>query len=637
MKTRTISILLLYFFVAFSIKTANAQDKKPEAIPDFYNVVAWVRYPFEPILNDIVDLGHAARIFQVVSSPNSTVTFNDSMIHYQSSLGFYGIDTIRYRIKDQQNGLISDLAKITINVSNHAFDSLDINNIRLSVNPTGSLFNSFYPYVNDFTYEFPKGSQSYTFASMGLNLAGINSGVTEYISGSTYLYEGMDFYPGPVTSSEYHNKDLDSAWMKVWKLSKAELQIHIQNYNKNGYEMPPNIRYWPANGKITHGQSAVLAPFHDFNDNGYYDPENGDYPLIRGDQAAYFVYNDIRYPHKEFMGLGMGAEVHCMVYAFNSADNEAINNTVFVNFMIYNRSQIVLNELKPGFFSNVFLGYWGDNFAGCDPDLNMGYYYNGDDYDEESESGYGFHPPAQSIKILNRKLTGFIPYYTNPSGWSIVPNLRQGLIQNMNGNWLDGSPLMSNGCGHPSCAQGDTVSYIYTGDPSLPGSWSEWQQGNTPGERGSMLLVEPVYDFRPGDAVCIDLALTTAREMNGNHIDSFVLLKEYAAQIQAFYNDNFPASCFDVAPGFDEIKSPDDNNQLILYPNPVDEVVSLKSSLPLDSAEYRIFDVTGRLKISGRLAGNQNQTIDVSMLKSGLYFVQLRYSDKSVTSKLIKK
>jgi hypothetical protein len=92
-----------------------------------------------------------------------------------------------------------------------------------------------------------------------------------------------------------------------------------------------------------------------------------------------------------------------------------------------------------------------------------------------------------------------------------------------------------------------------------------------------------------------------------------------------------------VAPGFDEIKSPDDKNQLILYPNPADDVVGLKSTMPLNLAEYLIFDVTGRLRISGRLSGNQNQTIDVKMLKSGLYFVQLRLHDKTVTSKLIKK
>jgi hypothetical protein len=215
--------------------------------------------------------------------------------------------------------------------------------------------------------------------------------------------------------------------------------------------------------------------------------------------------------------------------------------------------------------------------------------------------------------------------------------MSEDLIYNLSALWIDGAPLIGNGCGHPSCAQGDTVSFVYTGDPSLAGSWSEWQQGNTPGERSSMLLVEPVYDFRPGDAVCIDLALTTARDMNGNHIDSFVLLKEYAAQVQEFYNENFPASCFDVAPGFEEVKRTGDINQLILYPNPADDVVGLKSTMPLNSAEYLIFDVTGRLRISGRLSESQNQTIDVKMLKPGLYFVQLRFHDKSVTSKLIKK
>jgi len=205
----------------------------------------------------------------------------------------------------------------------------------------------------------------------------------------------------------------------------------------------------------------------------------------------------------------------------------------------------------------------------------------------------------------------------------------------MNGLWSSGAPLIGNGCGHPLCAQGDTVSFIYTGDPSVAGSWSELQQGNDPGDRSFALLVEPVYDFRPGDAMCIDLALTTARDMNGNHIDSFVLLKEYAAQVQEFYNENFPASCFDVAPGFEEKGTP--AFSLKIYPVPANDylMAELLTGSKTTAGEYLISDLTGRTIKSAKF-NNTAIAIDVSQLQPGMYILTIQSGNKRLSAKFIK-
>jgi hypothetical protein len=78
----------------------------------------------------------------------------------------------------------------------------------------------------------------------------------------------------------------------------------------------------------------------------------------------------------------MGAEVHCMVYVFSDIDNPALNNTIFVNYMVINRSQDVLSELRFSVFADADLGYWGDDYVGCDTTRNMAFIYNGDDNDE---------------------------------------------------------------------------------------------------------------------------------------------------------------------------------------------------------------------------------------------------------------
>jgi len=635
MKHRTISIFLFYFYATFSTITAYAQDKRPEAIPDFYTVVADVVFPLKPLINDIVDVGHTARIFQVSVTNTGVLAFNDSTIFYNINAGFKGIDTIRYRIRDNQNGLISDFATITLNVRNYAYDTLNINNISALINPFGTLFFNLYNQESPPHFEFPKGSGLHTMFNMTLNLYGHSSSGGEFLSGAKYQAFGRDFFSGPVSNQEVYGIEYDSTWKKVWKLDKNEIDHHKLNFGTEGYNMPVNIKFWPANGNQDLGQAAVLAPYHDYNENGIYDPGNGDYPLIRGDQAIYFIYNDIRSAHTEYNGQGMGAEIHCMVYAFNRPDVEALHNNLFVNYMVYNRGQHTLDELKISVFADADLGYWGDDYSGCDAPLNMGFIYNGDDYDEIQGGGYGNHPPAQSVMLLNRNLAGFRLFGDNLDFTSYAPFSKQDLLNVMNGLWSDGEPIIGNGCGHPSCAQGDTVTFAYSGDPSIAGTWSELQQGNQPGDRSMMLNVEPVYDFRPGDAVCIDLALTTARDMNGNHIDSFVLLKEYAAQVQEFYNENFPASCFDVAPGFEEKGT--QTASLKIYPVPANDylMVELPSGTKTTTGEYLISDLTGRTIKSAKIS-SAVVSIDVSQLQPGMYFLTIQSGNKKLSAKFIK-
>ncbi|MBK8414466.1 MAG: hypothetical protein IPL22_08125 [Bacteroidetes bacterium] len=57
--------------------------------------------------------------------------------------------------------------------------------------------------------------------------------------------------------------------------------------------VPTNIADWLVS---IHLFSRVLAPFADFNSNGIYDPQNGDYPYILGDESIYSIFNDY-FPH----------------------------------------------------------------------------------------------------------------------------------------------------------------------------------------------------------------------------------------------------------------------------------------------------------------------------------------------------
>ncbi|MBK6965449.1 MAG: T9SS type A sorting domain-containing protein [Bacteroidales bacterium] len=615
------------------VLTTKAQDKQPEALPDYYNVAAGFENTFNPMVNDIVDEGNTARIFLVYDSPNSHFSFNDSCIFYTAEISFSGLDSIRYRIKDNQNGLMSEIAKIYINVINESRDTININNISALINPFGCLF---WDYYESNHYEFPKGSGLNTIFSLALNIAGIDTQQNPYLSGILQRQFGADFFPGPVSSGEYYNLSYDTTWSKVWKLNKQEILTHISSWNQEGYVVPRIIARWPGNGDPSKGQALMMAPYYDKNENGLYDPENGDYPIIRGDQAVYFIYNDIRSPHTDFYGNGLSAEIHCMVYAFDLPDNPALNNTVFINYLITNRSNMTYSNVNFSLFADTDNGASQDDFVGCDTLLNAAISFNG----KVPDSGgggvvYGDHPPAQTIMLLNRDMSSFI-VNGNVTGyqWLSRPYTSGELINYLSALWNDGSPIIGNGCGHNSCAAGNTVNYAFPGDPKDVDSWSMLQSPIGMNDYSYFMNIAPVQDFHPGETVCIDIALTSAIDENGDHLDSYTLVKQYAETVKTFYDANFPASCFDVAPAVDE-KMVRNNDLVHAFPNPTDGILWINMNAIQATAEYQVLDLTGRIRSSGFIEGGQT-SINMSSVESGMYILRIINNELNASVKIVK-
>ena len=80
-----------------------------------------------------------------------------------------------------------------------------------------------------------------------------------------------------------------------------------------------------------------------------------------------------------------------------------------------------------------------------------------------------------------------------------------------------------------------------------------------------------------------------------------------------------------------------DANAVSLYPNPAkDEVIIAKNkAISLDAVA--IYDVTGRLINTVDLKNmEQTETIDVSQLQSGIYFLRIHAENATITKQLIK-
>ena len=78
-----------------------------------------------------------------------------------------------------------------------------------------------------------------------------------------------------------------------------------------------------------------------------------------------------------------------------------------------------------------------------------------------------------------------------------------------------------------------------------------------------------------------------------------------------------------------------EENELVdfsMYPNPASDIVQLKFPVGIENTKVEIFDILGK-QIKVNLS--EENTIDVSKLPSGAYFVSINADDTKVTKKLI--
>ena len=121
-----------------------------------------------------------------------------------------------------------------------------------------------------------------------------------------------------------------------------------------------------------------------------------------GDQTLFWIFNDKGNIHTETEAEPLGLEIHAQAFGFTS-DNE-VNDMTFYNYKFINRSTLPLNNTYFGQWVDPDLGYYLDDYVGCDVSLGLGFCYNGDAEDEGAQ-GYGFNPPAIGVDFFQGPLS----------------------------------------------------------------------------------------------------------------------------------------------------------------------------------------------------------------------------------------
>ena len=96
--------------------------------------------------------------------------------------------------------------------------------------------------------------------------------------------------------------------------------------------------------------------------------------------GGYLMIKEISYTEIEISDP-IGLEIHAQLHSIYS-DNE-INDMTFYNYKIINRSTLPLSDVYFGQWVDPDLGYYLDDYVGCDVSLGLGICYNGDAEDEE--------------------------------------------------------------------------------------------------------------------------------------------------------------------------------------------------------------------------------------------------------------
>lgn len=657
--TLCIVILLMNPFVI-------GQNNPPAAVND--TVYGFPGYPYRLniLANDYDPDGDSIYVKSIFPSYLMT-KINDSTWELimsepaMSNSGYDSIGIVHYTLMDSQGESCKGTV-VYIYPYAPRFNYIDANNINALISPFG---NHFWDFTHS-CFEVPKGSGKKAVFNHTLWTGGLEENNQLHLAGELYRQGGIDFFQGPIST------DLDSSyfklWNRVWKINKEEIRNHINNWNNTGYRPIDVIASWPAHGDTCKGESYNIAPFYDMDGDGHYDPMHGDYPLIRGDQAIFFVYNDSTVLHTESRGFCLGIEIHGMAYEFDRLEDSALNNTLFFHLDIINKSANKYVDTYFTLFNSFDLGYSGDNYIGTDVQHGMVYAYNGTDVDGEGELyAYGAHPPAIGMCILggpymdadgtdnpdigcgyhtsqfnfgdniadNERLglCGSLEIHNGSYPYWAMPKYTQSYYRYMQNIFLDGTHLNYGENGHPDYgAVGPDCMYIYPGNSDtlcnwgtgsiMPNGgynqngyyWTEGTTGNSPGDRQMIANIGP-FTFKAGQSQPLDYCFIFARDYQGNNLSSVDLLQQYSEEITS------KAGNLTILPGtYYSVKEDDKSGKLKVIPNPVTDKVRIVYTKASD-IPFQIFDINGQLRKSGYLI-NGTADIDLSDFKPGIYIIR---------------
>jgi hypothetical protein len=433
---------------------------------------------------------------------------------------------------------------------------------------------------------YPRGSTPSTAVIFqdGFIMGGVvNDGIEPAIRLAGQCYD-IGTVPGAIISKGVAEDVSDAAKVsRIWRIRKDYAALADDDLRLDAAEVNSVNASDVTSGQISQLRAAYKAdwldwptykgaPFYDGNGDGLYTPtfnadgtpvlfvDGGDEPgYANGDQVVWLCVNDLDESQSaNFYGnVPTGIELQVTLWAYKRAD--AMGNIIFKQFrMIYKgRSETPANAT----ISDLYVCQWsdpdngeaGDDFAGCDTTLSLGYVYNAAAADPTfSQAGY---PPAaggydffagpmvpsdgdEGIFGLKKRagyknlgMTSFAFFAAGQTDSDPTQHTYDGTMQWW--NLLRGyapRPQYPEGTPWTNPQTGAATMYRVPGDPVTGSGWIDEATGDR-----RILLVSGPTDIALGDTV--ETVVAVAGAMGSDRLSSVSVLKFY---------DRFAQGAFDV-------------------------------------------------------------------------------------------
>lgn len=536
-----------------------------------------------------------------------------------------------------------------------AVATLDVNNAVVKVGTAGNLwYNSAtqsagYGYPNE-----SNGIQRNGIFAGSFWFGGYDDGGSLQVTAQTYQSAGQNgFWPGPATTLGIPTEQDCINWDRHFEIRQFDIQEWRADFADNGeIDNADNDRIlgWPAQGnphfESIHGfslpeQQGGYAPFFDRNNDGLYDPMDGDHPLIYCADIAYWnVFNDKAGVSSVPDAPSAGMEYQLLTFAYANGSDAYLNSTFYELKIISQRTEPI-SSAHLGIWIDPDLGCETDDYVGCIPEQNFGFIYNADNIDgldncscPSGTSTYCQEIPVFGVKIhkpiINElgeeiDMSSFAVY--DPTSVPALgdPNIANDYYNYLSGKRKDGIPFVN--------SLSELTSFAYQGNPAEDNNESMCAQNTPLGDKRIVMSMGPV-DMLPGSVNKMVFSVSSMMATDYPCPDITTLLSQVNSMDVGYNNSPY---CPVVPPTSTNNLDNIDYN-FSVYPNPMDRSCQISIDGPVSFLSGKLFNLNGQLVRENRTLESNEWNIDRGALATGMYFYQMELTNrKQISGKLVVK
>lgn len=340
---------------------------------------------------------------------------------------------------------------------------------------------------------------------------------------------------------------------RLWAITREEIALARRDFGEDGdLDALPlfDLLTWPAKGNphfrqnldftpVSTNLDSLPAPFVDVNADGIYNVFDGDYPKIKGERMLWWAITD-QAGHFETNGQPLSVDILLSVFTYDCPQNGDIQQSIFIDYEVINRSGEDYTSTYMGFFADPDLGCSDDDYIGTMSDANTYYIYNQDAVDGQPGSTcaggvatYGANVPVESVTMLDKSMDHAI--YFNREGSPETPTTPTEYYFYLKGLMCAGQLPTVGGNG---CNPGSTnfTNYVFPDNPADPQGWSMCT-ANLPFSDRRIVNSHGPFTFAAGDTFSTRLAFTFHPDVPHPCPDVAILVKPAVLQIQQWHDD----------------------------------------------------------------------------------------------------